>query len=119
MRHLAGQRVAAFSAGTEPSRVHPEALSTLAEMGINAGGLRSKHVNELLDQQFDYVITVCDDARETCPAFPGKTARLHWSFPDPSAVRDPDERRRAFREIARELRERISALLGTSGRESA
>ena len=119
MRHLGGPGVEAFSAGTEPSRVHPDALSTIAEMGIPSEGLHSKHVNELLDQDFDYVITVCDNARETCPVFPRKTARLHWSFSDPSAVQDPDERRRLFREIAAGLRERIAALLGLPERERA
>ena len=112
MRHLGGRGVEVYSAGTEPSRVHPDALATLHELGISAEGLRSKHVNELLDQDFDYVITVCDNAREACPVFPRKTERLHWSFPDPSAVKDPDERRRAFREIAAGLQERIAALLG-------
>lgn len=112
MRRMAGERVEAYSAGTEPSRVHPDALSTLAELGISAKGQRSKHVNELLDRDFDYVITVCDNARETCPVFPRKTVRLHWSFPDPSAVQDPEQRRRAFRDIAAGLQERIGALLG-------
>jgi arsenate reductase len=119
MRHLGGPDVEAFSAGTEPSQVRPDALSTLAEMGINAEGLRSKHIDELLNQDFDYVITVCDNARETCPVFPRKTVRLHWSFPDPSAVQDPDERRRLFREIATGLHERIGALLGLPEREPA
>ena len=84
----------------------------VARGDTSAEGLRSKHVNELISQDFDYVITVCDNARETCPVFPRKTKRLHWSFPDPSAVKDPGERRRAFREVAAGLRERIAALLG-------
>ena len=119
MRHMGGPNVEAYSAGTEPSRVHPDALSTLTEMGISAEGQRSKHVNELLDQHFDYVITVCDNARETCPVFPGKTIRLHWSFPDPSAVQDPAERRRAFRDIAAGLQERIAQLLGQAEQRPA
>jgi protein-tyrosine-phosphatase len=119
MRHMGGPGVEAFSAGTEPSQVRAEALSTLAEMGISSEGLRSKHVNELLDQDFDYVITVCDNARETCPVFPRKTLRLHWSLPDPSAVQDPGERRQAFRDIASGLQERIGTLLGLQEREPA
>src|SRR3954463_9506217 len=70
-RKLGGPRVEALSAGSEPSEVHPAALRTLASMGIDAGGHRSKHMSEYQDQRIDYVITVCDQVREICPVFPG------------------------------------------------
>jgi len=75
-----------FSAGTKPSLVRPEAIAVMAEQGIDISGHRSKHVDEFKGQTFDYVITVCDNANETCPVFPGAPRRVHWSLPDPAAV---------------------------------
>ena len=75
-----------FSAGTNPSIVRPEAIAVMSELGIDLSGHRSKHVVEFDGQPFDYVITVCDDANESCPIFPGDTERIHWSFPDPAAI---------------------------------
>ncbi len=91
-RHEAGDRYDVFSAGTNPSKVRPEAIAVMKELGIDISGHRSKSVDEFAGQEFDYVITVCDHANEICPVFPGKTERLHWSFEDPT-----DER--SFRKI--------------------
>lgn len=111
LRHLSGDRVRAYSAGSEPGRVHPEAISTLESLGISTEGLSSKHLKEFLGQKFDYIVTVCDQAREACPAFPGKPAQLHWSYPDPSGIEDEAERRETFRRIANDLIERNTGLL--------
>jgi arsenate reductase len=90
LRALAGERVEVFSAGSKPSRVNPFAIEAMRKRGIDISGQRSKHLSEYLSQPFDYVITVCDQAAETCPIFPGKAARIHWSFPDPAAAQGSD-----------------------------
>jgi arsenate reductase len=100
LRYLGGTSYVAFSAGTHPSTVNPLAIQVMAERGIDISGHRSKSVTEFLDQPFDDVITVCDQAAEACPTFPGIYRRIHWSFPDPAAVDGSEaERLRAFREV--------------------
>lgn len=103
-----------FSAGSKPSVVNPMAIQAMGERGIDIAGNRSKHLNEFLDNPFDYVITVCDNAAETCPVFPGKATRIHWSFPDPAAVKDEKERLKAFRivrdDIEAQLREWVTQI---------
>jgi arsenate reductase len=91
LRHLAGDRIEVFSAGSEPSRVNPYAINAMQKRGIDITGHTSKHLKEYLVYQFDYVITVCDNAAESCPVFPGKAERIHWSFPDPSAAPGSDQ----------------------------
>jgi arsenate reductase len=83
LRHYGDSRYEVFSAGTKPSSVNPTAVQVMKEIGIDISGHRSKHVDEFKGQSFDYVITVCDNAKESCPFFPGNTKRLHWEFPDP------------------------------------
>lgn len=90
LRHLAGERMEVFSAGSKPSVVNPYAIRAMQARGLDIRGHRSKHLNEYLSEPFDYVITVCDNAAETCPVFPGKAERIHWSFPDPAAVEGDD-----------------------------
>jgi arsenate reductase len=108
LRHEAGDRFEVFSAGTKPSRVRPEAIAVMGEIGIDISGHLSKSVEEFTGQEFAYVITVCDNANESCPIFPGKTERLHWSFEDPAAVQgSEDERKAAFRRIRDQIRGRI------------
>lgn len=108
LRHLGGDAFAAFSAGTEATRVHPLALSVLQEHGIDATGLSSKSLARYLGQQFDVVVTVCDVANESCPIFPGDPERIHWSLPDPSAAEGTDaERRQAFGATYLTLRRRL------------
>src|SRR6185503_2426794 len=86
LRALSGDQFVVSSAGSKPSVVHPLAIAVMDERGIDIRSHHSKHLNEYLDQPFDYVITVCDQAAETCPLFPGPAQRIHWSFPDPAAV---------------------------------
>jgi arsenate reductase len=100
LRTLAGDELAVFSAGTRPSVVNPFAIAVMRERGIDISGQRSKHLDEFRAQPFDYVITVCDSAAETCPVFPGRARRIHWSFSDPAAVAGSDaERQAAFRQV--------------------
>ena len=93
------------SAGSKPSIVRPEAIAVMKELGIDISGHRSKYVDEFDGQQFDYVITVCDNARESCPVFFGGAERLHHSFDDPAALDDSEEERlNLFRRVRNELR---------------
>jgi|SRR5271165_1924012 len=105
LRHDFGDQFDVFSAGTKPSHVRPEAIEAMSELGIDLSGHRSKSVDEFLGQEFDYVITVCDNAKESCPIFPGRTQRIHWSFEDPAGVQGSEEERTAaFRRIRDQIR---------------
>ncbi len=105
LRSDAGDRFAVESAGTKPSTVRPEAIAVMKEVGIDISSHRSKSVDEFAGQNFDYVLTVCDNAKESCPVFFGKAARLHHSFNDPAAVEGSEEERLgAFRKVRDELR---------------
>lgn len=90
LRHIAGERMEVYSAGSKPSVVNPFAIQAMNLRGIDISAHRSKHLSEFLHQPFDYVITVCDQAAESCPVFPGPAVRVHWSFPDPAAVTGDD-----------------------------
>ncbi|MCG3778888.1 MAG: Arsenate-mycothiol transferase ArsC2 [Nitrospira sp.] len=109
LRHLAGDRYEVFSAGTKPVGLNLGSVEAMAEVGIDISQHRSKHVEEYTAQSIDYVVTVCDRAKESCPLWPGKTTMIHWSFDDPAAVVDAEARRRIFRcvrdEIASAIRE--------------
>jgi arsenate reductase len=110
LRHDAGKVYEVFSAGIHPSHVRPEAIAVMREVGIDISGQRSKSVDEFAGQDFDHVITVCDNAKESCPVFPAKTKRIHWSIEDPAAVQGCEvERLTAFRRARDELRERLQA----------
>lgn len=106
LRADGGEAFEVFSAGTKASFVRPEAIQAMAEIGIDISGHRSKHVDEFIGQDFDYVITVCDHANEICPIFPGKTERIHHSFQDPPApgVGDDEARLNVFRRVRDEIR---------------
>ena len=120
LRHLGQDRVEAHSAGTVVTRVHPLAVAAMAEKDIDIGAQRSKHMDEFAGQEFDYVVTVCDNARESCPVFPGTPERIHWSIADPSAVEgDEATRLRAFRVASDELMTRIRYLLVLIDRKRA
>ncbi len=98
------------SAGTQPSHVRPEAIAAMKEIGIDISAHRSKSVSEFEGQPFDYVVTVCDNARDNCPVFPGSAQRIHWSLEDPAAVQGTEqERMDAFRRIRDQLHERVKA----------
>jgi len=116
-RHLGGAGVDVHSAGTHPKGVDPFSLRALHEAGIAADNLASNSVSEYLGWPFDYVITVCDDAREACPVFPGARRTLHWSYPDPAAAAGTDEQRlAAFRDVLADLLDRIARFLPTAER---
>jgi len=105
---LAGDRFEAHSAGTEARGLHPLAVQAMAEAGIDISLQTSKTLDRYLNEPFDVVITVCDEANETCPYFPNARERRHWSFPDPSAVTGDDETRfAAFREVRDAIGDRI------------
>ncbi len=105
-----GEGYEVFSAGTRPSIVRPEAIAAMKEIGIDISSHRSKSVDEFAGQNFDYVVTVCDNARDNCPVFPAGTERIHWSFEDPAAVEGSEsERLAAFRLIRNQIHERVKA----------
>jgi arsenate reductase (thioredoxin) len=116
LRHLAGDRFEVVSAGTEATFVRPEAIEAMAELGADISGQESKALERYLGEPFDYVVTVCDDANEACPTFPGAKHRLHWSFRDPSlAAGGEEERLEVFRTVRDEILTRINdELLGGS-----
>ena len=106
LRHDAGDRFQVFSAGTKPSQIRPEAIAVMRELGIDISGQRSKSVDEFTGQSFDYVLTVCDNARESCPIFPGRSAMIHRNFEDPAALAGSEEERLAlFRRVRDEMRQ--------------
>jgi arsenate reductase (thioredoxin) len=114
LRHLAGDRFGAHSAGTEATHVRPLAVRAMDEVGVDITGQESKTLERYLGEPFDYVITVCDDANEACPFFPGARNRLHWSFEDPARVEGSEEERLAvFRRVRDEIREHIEQELLT------
>jgi len=110
LRHDGGNHFDVSSAGTKPSHVRPEAIEVMREIGIDISAHRSKSVDEFAAQEFDFVITVCDNAYESCPIFPARTRRIHWTIDDPAAVAGSEEARLgAFRRARDELRGRLRA----------
>lgn len=121
LRHDAGDRFEVFSAGTRPTSVRPEAILVMRELGIDISGHCSKSVGQFAGQSFDYVLTVCDNAKESCPIFPGGAVKLHQNFEDPAAARGSEETRLAlFRRVRDQLRDylRTIAALPPLGKES-
>jgi arsenate reductase len=118
LRHDHGDRFTVESAGTKPSHVRAEAISVMRELGIDLSNHRSKRVDEFAGQEFDYVLTVCDNARELCPIFPARTAVMHHSFDDPAAVEGTEEQRlAAFRRVRDELRRYFADFPASATRE--
>jgi arsenate reductase len=108
LRDLAGDRFEVASAGVSPTEVRPEAISAMNEIGIDISRHRSKSVDEFTGHEFDYVITVCDNANQQCPVFPGKTERIHWSFEDPAVAQGDEQSRLAvFRRVRDEILHRL------------
>ena len=103
LRHDAGDRFDVESAGTKPSRVRPEAIAAMREIGIDISNHRSKSVDEFTNQKFDYILTVCDHAKESCPVFPGNATRLHQNFADPADLE-------AFRRVRDQIRDYLKTL---------
>jgi len=117
LRAMAGDRFEVQSAGTEKTAVHPLAIRAMAEHGIDLSGHSSKTYDGLMAESWDYVITVCDDANERCPIFPGATRRLHWSFEDPSRASGNDEARlAAFRRVRDQIQAKLTGWLATLSR---
>jgi arsenate reductase len=118
VRHRGGDAFEVHSAGTEPRGVNPLTLKVLAEAGIDAAWARSKPVTEYLGQEFDYVVTVCDEARQVCPVFPGVHESLHWGYEDPAEATGSEEERLAvFRHVFVQLGERIGQFIPLARRE--
>ncbi len=112
LTHLAGESFEAASAGTEATSVRSEAVAAMAEIGMDISGQESKTLARYIEEPFDYVVIVCDDANESCPFFPGAKERLHWSLPDPSRAGGTDEERLAvFRSLRDQLKDRIEGEL--------
>ena len=116
LRHLARDRFEVMSAGTEATHVRPLARRAMDEIGVDISGQESKTLERYLGEPFDYVISVCDDANEACPFFPGARSRLHWSFEDPSKAEGSEEERLAvFRSVRDRIRDRVQAELVNRG----
>lgn len=112
LRHDGGEGFEVFSAGTRPVGLNPFAVRAMAEIGIDIAGHRSKSLDNLAGQRFDVVITVCDNARESCPVLPGVRESIHWSLPDPAAAEGGDEAKLAsFRAVRDDLRERLTGFI--------
>lgn len=112
LRHVGGANIEVFSAGTLPLGLHPIAVRAMEEVGIDISAQQSKSMDQFLNQSFDYVITLCDEADETCPVFGGGRQRLHWSIADPAAARgEEDERLNAFRSVRDEVFARVWSFL--------
>lgn len=115
LRHLAGDRFEVASAGIDPKGVNPLAIEAMREVGIDISRHRSKTAGSLLKQSFRYVVTVCDNANERCPIFPGAVKRLHWPLEDPAAATGSDaERLAVFRRIRDQIAERVRAFVAES-----
>jgi arsenate reductase (thioredoxin) len=116
LRHLAGDRFEVMSAGTEATHVRPLAIRTMEEIGVDISGQESKTLERYLREPFDYVITVCEEANEACPFFPGAQNRLHWSFEDPSKAEGSEEERlEVFRSVRDRIGDRVQADLVNGG----
>lgn len=114
LRHLAGDRYDVCSAGTQPVGLNPGSVEAMAEVGIDISHHRSKHVAEYATQPIDYVITVCDRAKESCPCWSGAVRVIHWSFDDPAAVTESAEQRRlVFRRVRDEIGASIREFLAS------
>jgi arsenate reductase len=112
LRREGGGDFEVFSAGVSPRGVHPLTVRALSEIGIDINGARSKSTDEFLEQRFDYVVTVCDRARESCPFFPGAHEQLHWGFDDPAeAAGTEDQRLAVFRRVMLEIAGRLKTFM--------
>ena len=115
LRHLAGERAQVASAGTQPAGLHPWAVRVMAQAGVDIAGQRSQRLDDYLADEFDYVITVCDSAREACPVFPGGRM-VHWNFDDPAgAPGSQAERLAVFRRVRDEISQRLQRFIEAEG----
>lgn len=108
LKHIGGDKFEAYSAGVNPTQVNPLSVKVMDEVGIDISGQRSKSVAEFQNQQFDYVVTVCDNAKQTCPIFPGECEKIHWNLEDPAQAQGSEDDKIAFfRKIRDEIRQKI------------
>lgn len=115
LKNLAGDRFEVASAGSQPFGLNPRAVKVMAEVGLDISGQKSKSVLQFIKDKFDYVITLCDQARQACPIFPGEYQKLHWDLPDPAAAEGTEEEKlTVFRKIRDEIKEKILAFIKTS-----
>lgn len=112
LKHFAGDRFEVYSAGLEPSVVNSRAIQVMKEYGVDISTYSSDDVNQYIGQNFDYIITVCDNAEERCPFFPGQAERIHWSFEDPAAATGSDEEiLTVFRMVRDQIRDKIKGFV--------
>lgn len=117
LRQMAGDRFECASAGVSPTHVRPEAIQVMREIGVDISAHNSKSVDEFVGRDFDYVITVCDNANEQCPVFPGETKRVHWGFDDPAAtLGDEEARLSVFRRVRDEMRQRLRVFVAATAK---
>ncbi|MBA3778377.1 MAG: arsenate reductase ArsC [Chloroflexi bacterium] len=117
LRHWAGDTFDVYSAGTEVTEVRPEAIKVMAEIGIDISQQQSKHYRQFFDQEWDWLITVCDQAKESCPVFPGAERTSHWGFEDPSQTQGTeDERLKVFRRVRDDIGQRLRTFILAAGR---
>jgi arsenate reductase (thioredoxin) len=115
LRHFGGDKFEVESAGVISSFVRPQAIEAMKEIGIDISNHRSKSVDEFQNQKFDYVITVCDNAKENCPFFPASTERIHWSFDDPAeAAGDEEQQLNVFRRVRDEIKEKLQHFISAN-----
>ncbi len=108
LKHLAGEKFDVYSAGLEPSQVNPNAIRVMKEENIDISFHTSDDINKFINEDFDYIVTVCDNAKENCPYFPGDAIRIHWSFEDPAdATGSEEEVLAVFREVRDQIKKRI------------
>ncbi len=120
LREMGGEAFEVYSAGTAPKGINPLTVRVLEQASIDISGERSKHMSEYEGQSFDYVITVCDEAAEQCPVFPGEPQRIHWSLVDPAAIEGSDAvKMAAFQSTMREMRQRLSTFIEVARRAGA
>jgi arsenate reductase len=120
-RHIKGEVIEAYSAGTEPKGIDPRAVKAMAEAGVDISRQRAKSIGQLGDMQFDYVITLCHDAQQTCPFFPAKTAAIHHSFDDPPRLAEgagsEEEAMHHYRRVRDEIKVYVETLPEPLGNE--
>jgi arsenate reductase len=112
LRHLAPDRFEVVSAGVNPTEVNPLSVKVMEEIGIDISKQRSKSVSEFMGQSFDYVIALCDSARQSCPIFPGKYVKIHWDLEDPAQAQGTEEEKiKVFRKVRDQIKEHIVKFL--------
>lgn len=115
LRHIAGDKFEVFSAGVKPTQVNPLAIKVMAEVGVDISKHRSKSAMEFIGEKFDYVITICDNAKQTCPVFPGKYKKVYWDLEDPAVVQGAEEEKlNVFRKTRDKIKEYVLGFLKTT-----